>query len=555
MLKSLNIRNIAVIEKADIEFEKGLNVLTGETGAGKSIIIDSINAILGERTSREIVRTGAPFARITAFFTDIPESVKHQIEDLGYECDEDNIIIQRDINPDGRGNVKINGVPATVSILKQIGRLLINIHGQHDSQALLSPEMHCSYLDRLGNLQDILLQYQNVYKNMCSIKNEINRITMDEEEKSRKIDLLSYQINELEQADIIEGEKEELIKRKSLIQNSENIISAVENTYAAINGGDDFDGIKSMLENAVSQTTSISNIYPEIADISSGLNDMVYQIEEYSDKLREIADNAEYNPMELEQIEDRLDLLYRLSKKYGSDEADMLEYLEKAKQELEQIELSDENRKKLQVQYDEIKIEAEKLAKELSGKRSQIGKEFAQKVQNELDFLDMPNVKIEISHQLTALGPDGMDKIEFLIATNAGEPPKPLAKIASGGELSRIMLSIKNILADNDDIGTMIFDEIDTGISGRAAQKVGIKLRQTAKGRQIICVTHSAQISAQANHHYFIEKHTLNGRTFTKVRKLTYEGRIREIARIISGDSITESVLKNAQEMIDSVKS
>lgn len=289
MLKSLNIRNIAVIEKADIEFEKGLNVLTGETGAGKSIIIDSINAILGERTSREIVRTGAPFARITAFFTDIPESVKHQIEDLGYECDEDNIIIQRDINPDGRGNVKINGVPATVSILKQIGRLLINIHGQHDSQALLSPEMHCSYLDRLGNLHDILLQYQNVYKNMCSIKNEINRITMDEEEKSRKIDLLSYQINELEQADIIEGEKEELIKRKSLIQNSENIISAVENTYAAINGGDDFDGIKSMLENAVSQTTSISNIYPEIADISSGLNDMVYQIEEYSDKLREIS--------------------------------------------------------------------------------------------------------------------------------------------------------------------------------------------------------------------------------------------------------------------------
>lgn len=555
MLKSLNIRNIAVIEKADIEFEKGLNVLTGETGAGKSIIIDSINAILGERTSREIVRTGAPFARITAFFIDIPDSVKHQIEDLGYECDEDNIIIQRDINPDGRGSVKINGVPATVSILKQIGRLLINIHGQHDSQALLSPEMHCSYLDRLGNLQDILSQYQIIYKKMCSIKNEINRITMDEEEKSRKIDLLSYQINELEQADIIEDEKEELLKRKAFIQNSENIISAVENTYAAINGGDDFDGIKSMLENAVSQTASVSNIYPEIADISNGLNDMVYQIEEYSDKLREIADSAEYNPMELEQIEDRLDLLYRLGKKYGSDEAEMLAFLEKAKHELEQIELSDENRKKLQEQYNEVKHEAEQLAKELSDKRSQTGKDFAEKVQNELNFLDMPNVKIEISHQLVGLGPDGMDKIEFLIATNAGEPPKPLAKIASGGELSRIMLSIKNILADNDDIGTMIFDEIDTGISGRAAQKVGIKLRQTAKGRQIICVTHSAQISAQANHHYFIEKHTLNGRTFTKVRKLTYEGRIREIARIISGDSITESVLKNAQEMIDSVKS
>lgn len=555
MLKSLNIRNIAVIEKADIEFEKGLSVLTGETGAGKSIIIDSINAILGERTSREIVRTGAPFARITAFFTDIPDNIKHQIEDLGYECDEDNIIIQRDINPDGRSNVKINGVPATVSILKQIGRLLINIHGQHDSQALLSPEMHCSYLDRLGNLQDILSQYQLVYKKMCSIKNEINRLTMDEEEKSRKIDLLSYQINELQQADIIEGEKEELLKRKAFIQNSESIISAVENTYAAINGGDDFDGIKSMLENAVSQTASISNIYPEIADISAGLNDMVYQIEEYSDKLREIADSAEYNPMELEQIEDRLDLLYRLGKKYGSDEAEMLAFLEKAKHELEQIELSDENRIKLQGQYDKVRFQAEQLAKELSDKRAKTGKDFAEKVQNELNFLDMPNVKIEISHQLVELGPDGMDKIEFLIATNAGEPPKPLAKIASGGELSRIMLSIKNILADNDDIGTMIFDEIDTGISGRAAQKVGIKLRETAKGRQIICVTHSAQISAQANHHYFIEKHTLNGRTFTKVRKLTYEGRIREIARIISGDSITESVLKNAQEMIDSVKS
>lgn len=555
MLSTLSIKNIAVIEKAQIDFTAGLNILTGETGAGKSIIIDSINAILGERTSRELIRTGADSARITALFTDLSDQVIEQLNELGYECDEDrSLLLQRDLNVDGRGSVKINGMPATVGILKQVGRQLINIHGQHDSQALLSPQKHCGYLDRLGELAQPLSRYKKVFSELCVVKRELDKLIADEEDKSYKMDMLSFQIKELEKANLYEGEREELTQRRTVIQNSERIATAVSQAYESLNGTEDFDGIRELLDNTISQLMHIVEVYPSLNAMVEDLNEMSYKLEDHSAQLYEASQALEYDPNELEQIESRLDLIYRLSQKYGGDEAHMLQYLQKAKVQLETIETSGERIEQLEQRAQLLYDKARELADGISDMRAKAGQQFIQQVKQELTFLDMPNVSLALSHQKGSLSSSGQDKIEFLISTNAGEPPKPIAKIASGGELSRIMLAIKNVLADKDDIDTLIFDEIDTGISGRAAHKVGIKLRQTAAGRQIICVTHSAQISAQAHTHFFISKQTRDNRTFTDITRLDREGRMREIARITGGDQITELMLQNAAQMLDSVK-
>ncbi|MBR6408097.1 MAG: DNA repair protein RecN [Clostridia bacterium] len=551
MLKSLNIRNVAVIEQAEIEFKKGFNVLTGETGAGKSIIIDSINAILGERTSREIVRQGEQYARVTAIFDDISQTALDELSGLGIEADDGMLMIQRDIGAEGRGNIRINGALSTAAVLKAVGKSLINIHGQHDNQALLNPEKHYEYLDKLGQLQSLVGEYKTEYHTLCEKKRLYDRINSDDMRTEQMRDFLQFRINELEQADIRVGEKDQLSERSAVIQNSETIAMAANNAYAAIIGDDETQGAQSLLSDAANLLQRAARHYPALDDIAQNLTDMVYQLEEHSQELRAVAEEAEFDPLELERIEERLDILYRLGKKYGETEEEMLQTLEDAKNQLDEISFSDDKKIRLESEIAASQEKTQRLADELSRQRDRVGQDFCAKVREQLRFLDMPNVDMQISAQKVPFGENGQDKIEFLISTNVGDSLRPLSRIASGGELSRIMLAIKNVLADKDDIDTLIFDEIDTGISGRAAQKVGIKLRQTAKGRQIICVTHSSQIASRADTHFLIEKKVSEGRTYTGVRELDRTGRIGEIARIISGDSITPTALKNAEEMLD----
>ena len=551
MLKSLNIRNVAVIEQAEIEFKKGFNVLTGETGAGKSIIIDSINAILGERTSREIVRQGEQYARVTAIFDDISQTALDELSGLGIEADDGMLMIQRDIGAEGRGNIRINGALSTAAVLNAVGKSLINIHGQHDNQALLNPEKHYEYLDKLGQLQSLVGEYKTEYHTLCEKKRLYDRINSDDMRTEQMRDFLQFRINELEQADIRVGEKDQLSERSAVIQNSETIAMAANNAYAAIIGDDETQGAQSLLSDAANLLQRAARHYPALDDIAQNLTDMVYQLEEHSQELRAVAEEAEFDPLELERIEERLDILYRLGKKYGETEEEMLQTLEDAKNQLDEISFSDDKKIRLESEIAASQEKTQRLADELSRQRDRVGQDFCAKVREQLRFLDMPNVDMQISAQKVPFGENGQDKIEFLISTNVGDSLRPLSRIASGGELSRIMLAIKNVLADKDDIDTLIFDEIDTGISGRAAQKVGIKLRQTAKGRQIICVTHSSQIASRADTHFLIEKKVSEGRTYTGVRELDRTGRIGEIARIISGDSITPTALKNAEEMLD----
>ena len=546
MLRTLDIENIAVIEKASVDFSPGLNVLTGETGAGKSIVIDSINAILGERTSKELVRHGCDNAYVSAYFDDIPESVSKKLAEIGYELDDNALLLSRKISANGKSACKINGKSATVSMLKEVGTLLVNIHGQHDSQALLNPDYQYQYIDMMFSDNSIFQAYKASFKDLITARRKLKALAMSESDKDKELELLDYQIKELEDADIKIGEREELNQRRALISTAEAITNALNLSLQTINGDDENNGVQSSI-NICFNTLLQFGQAKEISEVFADIND---KLEFAKDKIDALLLELSFDPNELEQIEERLDLLFRLSSKYGNDESEMLDFLEKAKQRRNSIVYSDMELEKLNAQYDEYFDKTVRLAEELSASRKRIAEEFEKQVKAELEFLDMPKLQFKVDFQKGNLSSNGFDKIEFLISTNPGEPPKPLAKIASGGELSRIMLAIKNILSYNDTIGTLIFDEIDVGVSGRASQKIGLKLKAVSKNTQVICVTHSAQIASNANEHFLIEKDITSDKTYTKVTSLDFEARKRELARIMGGLEITDTMLKSAEELL-----
>lgn len=550
MLSNLYIENIAVIEKTSIDFKKGLNVMTGETGAGKSIVIDSINAVLGNRTSKELIRTGASSAFVSAEFTNLSEKAIAVIDEAGFELEDGELLIQREISTTGKNKCRINGRPATVSTLKEIGVQLINIHGQHESYELMSPELHISYIDKLAGLESEIEAYQEVYKKYKMLSAELKKATVDESERERKIDLLKYQIDELEDADLRDGEYEELNEQKAVLQNSKKIIEAIMSSRALMNGDEESSGVLENLQEINSQLSDISEYMSEVEPINSRIESAIYELEDCLSELTGLTDLVDTDGGSLDSIEERLDLIYTLGKKYGSTIKEMLDFLDKAKKELNALVMYDENREALIKECDKAYKEAEKLAKALSEKRRATSSEFADKVCEEMAFLDMPNVKLVVVQEKCELNSLGCDNIEFLISTNPGEPPKPISKIASGGELSRMMLAVKNVLSDKDDIDTLIFDEVDTGISGSAAQKVGLKLREVSKSRQVLCVTHLAQIAAMGNSHFKISKSVRDEKTFTKVEELDHEGRKQELARIIGGTEMTKASLDYAEEML-----
>ena len=550
MLSNLYIENIAVIEKTSIDFKKGLNVMTGETGAGKSIVINSINAVLVNRTSKELIRTGASSAFVSAEFTNLSEKAIAVIYEAGFELEDGELLIQREISTTGKNKCRINGRPATVSTLKEIGVQLINIHGQHESYELMSPELHISYIDKLAGLESEIEAYQEVYKKYKKLSAELKKATVDESERERKIDLLKYQIDELEDADLRDGEYEELNEQKAVLQNSEKIIEAIMSSRALMNGDEESSGVLENLQEINSQLSDISEYMSEVEPINSRIESAIYELEDCLSELTGLTDLVDTDGGSLDSIEERLDLIYTLGKKYGSTIKEMLDFLDKAKKELNALVMYDENREALIKECDKAYKEAEKLAKALSEKRRATSSEFADKVCEEMAFLDMPNVKLVVVQESCELNSLGCDNIEFLISTNPGEPPKPISKIASGGELSRMMLAVKNVLSDKDDIDTLIFDEVDTGISGSAAQKVGLKLREVSKSRQVLCVTHLAQIAAMGNSHFKISKSVRDEKTFTKVEELDHEGRKQELARIIGGTEMTKASLDYAEEML-----
>lgn len=553
MLKNLYIENIAVIEKTSIDFTKGLNVLTGETGAGKSIVIDSINAILGNRTSRDLIRNGCDSAFVSAEFDELSPKALETLKECGFSAEEDGtVLIQREISAGGKGKCRINGRPTTTGVLKTIGAYLINIHGQHESYELMSPELHITYIDKLGNLQSELAQYQTAYQEYKKLRFDLNQATSNEQERARKIDLLTYQVSELEEADLYIGEYEELTEQRNIIENKERIASSLNESKESLNGGEDTDGALQALENACHCLSEIAEVLPDADTLSQRIQNAIYEIEDCRDEIISLCDTADADVGSLEEIEDRIDLIHTLGRKYGQSIEEMLDFLEKAQKELSYLEKYEENREVLIQNCNQAYERSKKLAQTLSAKRQKIAVDFSKAVKEEMTFLDMPNVELIVRQEQCELNHFGCDDIEILISTNPGEVPKPVAKIASGGELSRMMLAIKNVLADKDDIDTLIFDEVDTGISGSAAQKVGLKLKEVSKSRQVLCVTHLAQIAGLGDSHFKIQKNVFLGKTYTSVTPLDDEGRKNELARIIGGVEITQATLNYAEELLHS---
>ena len=549
MLSQLFIQNIAVIEKVQVAFEKGLNVFTGETGAGKSIVIDAINAVLGNRTSRDLVRTGAPKALVTALFEGIGDETKEQLLSMGFEPEEDgSLLLSREISADGKTSCKIGGRPSTVSILREVAQSLINIHGQHDNQFLLLPEQHLVYIDQFGKTAALLKEYRVEYAYYVELQRKLRQLQTDEREKAQRTDLLSYQINEISSAALFPDEEEELQSAKKKMQNSVKIIEALHIAHDLLQGTEESDGILSMLDQTQEQFQMLEVYYPQIK--SDRILDMRYELEEVRENLRDALSDAEMDPAELNRIEERLDLIFRLKRKYGGSVEEILAFKERAQQELDSIVHAEELQAKLEKEHGQSEARLIKLAKQLSEKRKSAAKQFEDQVCAELTFLDMPSVRFIVHAETGELDETGIDRMEFYISTNPGEPPKPIGKIASGGELSRIMLSLKNVIAEGDRVGTLIFDEVDTGVSGRAAQKIGRKLKQASAGRQIICVTHLAQVAAFADTHLLIAKTVRDGRTFTTVNALPQEERVQELARIMGGENLTPTVLASARELI-----
>ncbi len=553
MLKFLHIENIAVIEQSDIEFSEGFNVLTGETGAGKSIVIDSINAVLGARTSKELIRAGCDTAEVSAVFGGFNDYTAGVLSDYGFAPDEDgNIVIRRRLSANGKGLIKLNDRPASAAELKQIGKSLINIHGQHDNQALLDPESHIEYIDAVAENKDIRQTYYEEFRNLNKIRRELEATETDEDEKRKETDLLKYQINELETADIKPGEIAELKHKLQIARSYQTTAEALSKAYSALKGNDDFDGASSLLESAV---RSLSSLKSEDWDRQSEkLTDALSVIEDVSAEVSDFLYNSEYPDMNADEINARLDFLDKLMLKYGNSEEEMLDFLNGAKVRLDEINSSERKIAELSDLLDKSTERLILLGEELTKSRTEAAAEFQKQVCDILNYLNMPSVRFTVDIKKGRYTKRGCDNVEFLISANEGESVKPLAKIASGGELSRVMLAIKSVLLDKDRIGTMIFDEIDTGISGYTAGKVGTQLKKVSKNRQVICVTHLAQIAAMADNHLLIEKNTENGRTFTRVEPLSYEQRISEIARIMSGAKLTENLYNSAKELVDRSK-
>lgn len=549
MLSQLFIKNVAVIESASIDFENGFNVFTGETGAGKSILIDSINAVLGGRTSRDLVRTGEGKAVVSAVFTDISKETEKVLEKLGYDI-EDELLISREISAEGKSICKVNMRPATAGVLKQLSSVLIDVHGQHDSAILQNPELHIGYIDSFGNTESELSEYRESFKKLKSVDREIKKIISDDSDKTARIDMLKFQISEIESAAIEEGEEEELLSLSKRIKSAENIMGLISETVGALDGNGESEGALDGLSTAIENCASLAEFFPQYEGLSEKFKEMYYEFEEFANDVKDNADELDFDPALQNRTERRLDQIFRLKRKYGGSIEEMFKYYNKATEELENIEFSEERLEKLQKEREQLFGETAKLADILTKKRSAAAEAFERAVSEELSYLNMPNVRFSVNFEETDFTESGKDNLEFYIATNAGEPLKPLTKIASGGELSRIMLSIKNVLADNDNVDTLIFDEVDTGISGSAAQKVGQKLKQVSKGRQIICVTHLAQVAAYADNHLLISKNTEGGRTFTSVESLEKEGRVNELARIMGG-TMTEALKKSAEELLE----
>lgn len=553
MLSNLQIENIAVIKSASIDFENGFNVMTGETGAGKSIVIDSLNAILGERTSRELIRSGADSASVCAEFQNVGDNVKNELEKLGIEKD-DTLIVSRKLTPDGKNVCRINGMPATVSMLKALGVQLVNIHGQLDNQSLLSPETHCSFIDKLAGSGRELNEFKELYSLYIKKENELKSLNTDVNEKNRRLDILNYQIEEIQKADIRPGEKDELTEKLGFLRNAEKVLDLLHAAYAALNGDGEMPGAADIAADAASKLLSAADYSSDFAETANGVNDAAMNLSAYTEELRDKIYSLDYDPNETERAEERLDVIYRLSQKYGDSEEDILAYLENAEKERDALSFSDERAEQLRVETEKAYNEALAAAKKLSEIRIEAGKKFSADVERELAFLDMPSVKFIVNDSVGELYENGIDNIEFLLSANAGEEPKPLSKIASGGELSRIMLAIKCVLSELDDIDTLIFDEIDSGVSGRAALKIAAKMKELSKTHQVICVTHLAQIAAFADEHKLISKEEKDGRTYTCIASLDYNGRKYELARIMGGLTVTQSILNSAEELLSSAE-
>ena len=547
MLSLLHIENIAVIERSDISFDQGFNVLTGETGAGKSIIIDAISAILGERAYRDMIRTGTNKASVRAVFTDVPELP--WFEENGVEYDPETVI-QREVHLDGKNVCRVNGSLVSVSILRKLGMQLINIHGQHDSATLFDEANHLTFLDAFAANEALRADYAEKYEAVAKLRREIDRMTMDEGEKLRRMETLKYQIKEIEKADLRPGEDEELEERRKLLQNSEKIADGMNDAVENIYGSDDSDGAAGMLATAERALARISRFSDHISNLHERVADLMYQVQDLAEEVRDARDDLAYSADELEEIESRLDVIHKLRRKYGVTCADILDYLDKAKKELDEIEFADDHLEKLKKKLLKAEKTAWDAARALRENRKETAVSMSERILTELAQLDMPRVQFSCQFTELELTSNGADAVAFYMSANAGEALKPMSKVASGGELARIMLAMKNVLAERDQVNTLIFDEVDTGVSGRAAQKVAEKLRSVAAHKQVLCVTHLPQLAALANTHLLIAKAERDGRTYTTVTPLDIEGRKKELARIIGGTNITETTLKSAEEML-----
>lgn len=553
MLSLLHIENIALIDRADIAFGPGFNVLTGETGAGKSIIIDAIGAVLGERTSRDLIRTGEKSALVTALFRDLPNLPWFQETGIGPD-ENGELLISRKLQGDGKNLCRVGGVPCTVVQLKALGSQLIDIHGQHDGQQLLDETCHLGYLDSFGGLGGPLADYQEAYAALDQLRRQIAALQMDEAEKARRIDTLQFQIGELERADLRPGEEEELEERKTLLRSADKLMAAVEGAYSALFGTDSQDGAASLLAQAEGELSRVAEASGELSRLSAAVSELRYGAEDAAEGLRALRDDLDFSPGELDQVEDRLDQLHRLKKKYGATVQEMLDYLSRCRQELDQMELADDTLSKLKKHRKAQLALTREKAEALSQRRRQAAEQLKTRIEEELRQLDMPKVRFQVDFapKPGKLGLDetGMDEVSFLMSANVGETLKPIAKVASGGELSRIMLALKNVLAENDDIMTLIFDEVDTGVSGRAAGKVAQKMSRLSRNCQVLCVTHLPQIAAMSDCHYAVQKGEKDGRTYTSVTELDREGRRAELARLTGGEHLSSAILEGAEELL-----
>lgn len=553
MLSSLQIENVAVIQKAEVHFEPGLNVLTGETGAGKSILIDSINAILGNRTSKDLVRTGAAKAVIRAAFEQVPPAVLDKLEQSGYERSEA-LLLSREITAEGKSSCRINGMPATAAVLRELCGGLININGQHDSVGLLNPAHHLGILDDYAQNRTVFQEYYALYRELVRVKRELDALITDETEKQRKIDLLQYQVQEIEDAGLTAGEEQTLENRRKVLSNASAIRDRLAQSYALLSGSDDAAGAVDLLGEASNAVDAAAQLDPALTAAAGQLLDLYYNAKDVAADLIGRLDTYDTNDAELDEVEQRLDLLYRLKRKYGSTVEDVISFGQKAREELDNIQHSQQRYDALQAEKLRLYAKAREKAEVLTQTRLKAFEELNTRISGTLDFLNMPGVRMTLRHTRGPLASHGQDSIEFYISTNPGEAPKPLAKIASGGELSRITLAIKNAMADKDAVPTVIYDEIDSGVSGKAAGRIGEVLRQSAQGHQILCITHTAQIAALADCHLLIQKNVSNERTYTEIHPLDENGRVEALARLISGDHVTELSRANAREMLQERK-